>query len=263
LENNYLEENRYYKYDFFYDNCATRIRDILRKGIGEGFEFNLNTQPNDPTTMRKALRPSLAQNPWTQFGIDLVLGMPTDIAATPERLMFLPAYLQQVVARSSINGQPLARHTQVGTEYPKPTWKAGILQQPLWAMCAIAVLGLLCMLHPVINRVFDWLFWSALGIAGCIIFFLWFLTDHQATKNNLNLLWAWPTHLLFGWRKVPTPTGRLYFIIVNIVSVLLAAAWYFLPQELPVAMLPILGLIIAKSYYRARTGGRKPITPLV
>jgi Domain of unknown function (DUF4105) len=264
LEVNYLEENRYYKYDFFYDNCATRLRDIIRKGAGQGFEFNLTTQPTDPPTMRQALRPSLRQSPWTQFGIDLVLGLPTDIQATPERLMFLPAYMQQVVDRSTLNGQPLAAQTRVGPQYKKNTAStSGWLGQPLWVMCAVALLGFLSMLHPLANRIFDWLFWSALGVAGVIIFFLWFLTDHQATKTNLNLLWAWPTHLLFGWRKTPTPTGRLYFIVVNIITVLLLGAWYFLPQELPLAILPIVVLIAAKSYYRARTGGRKPITPLV
>ncbi|MBL7807773.1 MAG: DUF4105 domain-containing protein, partial [Saprospiraceae bacterium] len=54
LQENYKEENRYYKYDFFYDNCATRIRDIVQETFFHQLQLDSSSLP-PKATMRQLL----------------------------------------------------------------------------------------------------------------------------------------------------------------------------------------------------------------
>jgi hypothetical protein len=256
LETNALPENREYKYDFFYDNCATRIRDVIRDAYTAQITWDSTRVPAG-ATMRQLLRPYVLDKPWVSFGFDLVLGIPTDRKATVEAAMFLPDYLHNALAGARLaDGQ-----SAVQAEFCSPIFEEKksekswleALTAPFAVMCGVAVLGLLSMWWPRAERIFDALFWFVLGVAGLIIAFLWLGTDHGATQSNLNLLWAWPTHLLFFWR--PRRNNALtenYFATTSIVAGLLLAAWVFLPQELPYAALPIVILILVKGLVRLR-----------
>jgi len=252
LSVNAREDNRYYKYDFFYDNCATRIRDI----VGETFFHQLgydSTHLLMGTTMRQLLRPYLKPHPWMGFGIDLLLGLPADRRARPEDFMFLPNGMHDVFAHTAIAaGQPLVRGERNVPAQPfvREEFQPDIFERPLWMMCFVALLGLLSMANPRTEHVFDTIFWFVLGLAGLVIALLWFATDHSATKNNLNILWALPTHLLFFWRRNRSEFTQNYFIGVSILAVLVLAFWKWLPQEMPVAALPLVGLVVVKGFWR-------------
>lgn len=251
LEENMLPQNRQYRYDFFYDNCATRIRDIVRKAA---WQITLDFSHVRPgTTMRQLLRPYLVQHPWTQFGIDLVLGMPTDKVARADDYMFLPDGVHRVFENTRLpEGQPLVEkeRTQPQPPFPLKVWQPGILDRPFWVVSAICILGLLSMLHARLERVFDFCFWLALGVAGLIIALLWFATDHVATKMNLNILWALPTHLLFFTFRRRTEWVENYFTAVAALSLLTLVFWNFLPQEMPLEGIPIAMLTVVKGFWR-------------
>ena len=253
LEINALPENRNYKYDFFYDNCASRIRDITRRSLQGQVTFDSSTM-KPGITMRQLLRPYLVQHPWTQFGIDLVLGMPTDKKADLEKFVFLPDNLHDAFAGAKhANGLPLVQSEIKIPEFdfpaePLPTPWSG----PLVAMILVGVIGLLSLLNPRAERIFDTVFWLLIGVAGLIITFLWFFTEHQATKNNLNFFWALPTHLFFFWKYRPTTFRKVYFGITAFLAVLVLVLWNFLPQELPVAALPLVVLVAVKGYRRGK-----------
>ncbi|MFO7596490.1 MAG: DUF4105 domain-containing protein, partial [Desulfocurvibacter africanus] len=91
LQANYLPENRAYRYDFFFDNCSTRPRDILENTLA----LHIGSDKADPNadSFRRLLKAGLADKPWTEFGIDLVLGLPSDRIATPRERLFLPLEL--------------------------------------------------------------------------------------------------------------------------------------------------------------------------
>ena len=256
LETNALPQNRYYKYDFFYDNCATRIRDILR----EGFMYRITLDSSlaqKGSSMRQLLRPYLSDKPWTQFGIDLVLGMPTDRKARADDYMFLPDYVHDVFAATRLDTDiPLVKAEKRIPAVPFPTFefKPWFFGNPFWVMLVVALIGLLSMANPRAERIFDRLFWLVLGLAGFIIAFLWFATDHQATKTNLNILWALPTHLLFFWRRTRSEWVENYFIAAAILAALTLVFWKWLPQELPLAATPIAALVVVKGLWRVRKG---------
>lgn len=252
LEKNALPENRAYKYDFFYDNCATRIRDVVGAALEYRVRYDSSTLTR-PQTMRQLLRPYLARHPWTEFGIDLVLGRSADRVANAEDFMFLPDYVHAMFAKASIDGTvPLVKSERKIPEYsfePQP-FQPGFFSRPLWVMCVVALIGLLCMAHPRNERIFDLVFWPTLGLAGLVMALLWFATDHSATKTNLNMMWALPTHLLFFWRRSRTEVTEMYFVGSAILAALALLFWKFMPQEMPVAAMPLAALVVVKGMWR-------------
>jgi hypothetical protein len=103
LRDNYRPENRFYKYDFFYDNCATRVRDILENTLGGNPGYYTEMTGNG-VTMRQLLHKYLPAKPWLGFGIDLILGTPADKIATVRDYMFLPDYLYLFLGESHHTG---------------------------------------------------------------------------------------------------------------------------------------------------------------
>lgn len=252
LQENYKEENRYYKYDFFYDNCATRIRDILQNTFFFQLQFDTTALPQG-ATMRQLLQPYLNEKPWLDFGIDLVLGLPADRRATASNFMFLPDYVHDLLAKAKTNeGVALVKSNRNIPEEPLLNIRQPLspLDRPLWIMSFVAVIGLLSMANPRTERVFDTIFWFVLGAAGLVMVLLWFATDHSATKSNLNILWAWPTHLLFFWRTRRTGSTENYFTVAALAAALLLIFWKWMPQEMPTPALPLLGLIVVKGLWR-------------
>ncbi len=95
LRINRLPENRYYLYDFFFDNCATRIRDIFTEALERDILYDYQGLEQGQT-FRELLMPYLAEKPWAKLGINLGLGLPADKRATPWDYMFLPDHMMTV-----------------------------------------------------------------------------------------------------------------------------------------------------------------------
>ena len=96
IENNYKPENRNYKYEFFYDNCSSRIRDLLKTVFNEEIKFHSSSKSNK-FTFREIIHEYLKYNPWLELGIDLVLGKKIDVLVNNENLMFLPENVEQIL----------------------------------------------------------------------------------------------------------------------------------------------------------------------
>ena len=102
IETNYLPENQKYKYDFFFDNCATRIRDVVERALPITYaDTNRTIKP-----LRRLLDEYLVEMPWSDFGIDLILGLPADQMGTFRYEMFLPDYLGKNLKHARYQGNP-------------------------------------------------------------------------------------------------------------------------------------------------------------
>ena len=249
LQVNRKPENAYYLYDFFYDNCATRIRDIADTELE--LDWGEDPVPEYSRSFRDMLKPYLESKPWALFGVDLVLGLPSDQEATPWHYMFLPdeMFLAFAQARHA-NGRPLVERYAVVLEQSfipaEPHWL-----NPFLVGWIVFLLGLLSLVKVRVARVFDKIFFSILGLAGLVILFLWFLSDHTATNANLNLLWALPTHLYFifkGNMIYPIGIPRQYFKVVFLLNLFLLVLWPLLPQGFNPAFIPLILLSAVKSF---------------
>ncbi len=251
LEKNALPENRAYKYDFFYDNCSTRIRDILEAALGDKLEYP--DVPNEPdTTFRELLDIYLESHPWSDLGIDLALGAPCDKVANWREKMFLPDYLKKNIGQSKvlIEGE---YQDFVGQESLVIEENAQIINQEkesiLWIFwTAFVLIGVLSIFIRV--QALKWLdiiLFVATGILGILILLLWFATDHGATKWNFNILWALPTWLLAPYFLIGSAKTN-FFKMHAMAMFALVIFWILIPQNLHAVTVPLILILGVRSW---------------
>lgn len=258
LTNNYLPANRFYLYDFFFDNCATRIRDGLEASFPNQLAFNISHFDED-MSFRDLIDLYLVPQPWSDYGIDLALGAPIDQEATPYQYMFLPDYLSKGLGNATIaqNGgtKPLTlKQTVIYEREPVPFIAGWFTPQLLfWVLLVVvAALTVADLVKRRRSRVFDMVLFFVLGLLGLLLFLLWFATDHQATAYNFNLLWALPTHVVIAFflgSKVLRGWVRKYMLATAALAAIALLGWPLWPQAYHAAFLPIMLLIILRAAY--------------
>lgn len=253
LFENLAEENRYYKYDFFYDNCSTRLRDIIFKTKTDQ-AFNPPQFVANGLTFRDHLHTYLdrAEMKWTRLGIDVILGLKADRKMSVSNVMFLPEFLAKGVSATAVNGQKLVFEENIllPDQQPAPTSDSFLLN-PFFISLIIAILMLLPLGNNIpaygkFQRVLQKVVFISVGLLGLLILFLWVGTDHQTMRNNLNLFWAFPLHLVLVFKENNLPVWLKRYTILypaSVVVLLLVAA--FVPGLIPFAIYP---LIIAMAY---------------
>jgi hypothetical protein len=245
LVENYEPENRTYRYDFFYDNCATRVRDIIRKSSSLPVEFTYVRAQE--WTFRDAIQRYLDHMPWSDFGIDLALGLPCDKVMGKEDVMFLPDSVMKDFSFASYGQGLLVKPVSEVLPFEYELNDNSLLTP-------INVFGLLFFLQLIIGFIIfkkknsftaiDRLLMLVVGLIGVMVFFLWFFTDHTATKWNLNLIWANPINFVLVFISWKRNWVKLYFKWNTLLLLLLVVSWFFIPQRLHLAALPmVLGLI--------------------
>jgi hypothetical protein len=226
LEHNYRPENRDYKYDFFFNNCATKIGDVLQEALGQNLHFN-EGHLEKKYTFRELIHQNLTTNSWSSFGIDLALGAVIDRTATVREHMFLPLYVMEQLANTTLYKHNLVIRERTILTSVKKEGSGYFLASPLFWILAMALFVLVITYidfkHNIRSRILDSVLFFITGLAGTLLIFLWFFTDHTATANNFNILWVFPLNLIVG------------FIIVKKNN---APAW------LPKYLLIVLGLLI-------------------
>jgi hypothetical protein len=249
LENNSKPENRLYKYDFFYDNCATRIRDVLEKVADGKVDYKTADQH---LSFREMLFPYLTHTPWTKFGINLILGLTSDKQATPWDYMYLPEYMQEAFQSATIvNDGNERKLVKSGKQYltSRLSFTNNKADDPI-VIFSIILLVFIGITFVEIKRarVFNWinkLIFTISCLAGLFLLFMWLGTDHIATAQNMNVLWLLPAQLLFlislrvkgGSLK---NLNRAALVYQSLVSVILL----FWPQEAELSF-TIIALIFA------------------
>lgn len=253
LEKNHLPENRTYKYDFFYNNCATKIWDVLHEVYGERLHFQEDYIPT-LYTFRELIHQNLKTNSWSAFGIDLALGAVIDKKATPAQHMFLPEYVQSQLEHSLLDGTSLVKQQTSLYEAQPQEPTSQFLSTPLFW---ILVLSLWIVLITYMNfkrnkrsRWLDVLLFLLTGLAGCLIFFLWFLTDHTATVLNFNILWAFPLNLILPiFFAKRTPWFKNYVRLLMGLLVLVIILGLFKIQVFSPLLLPLIIALGIRYFY--------------
>lgn len=253
LAENLKEENKYYQYDFFFDNCTTRLRDLIVK-YKQPAPVLPAVRPAD-MRFRQAIHEYLdkGNQQWSKLGIDILLGARTDRVMTAAEQQFLPDNLMMALD-SNRNGQLVSSSQNLYTLEAQPAGKNPFTPFVFFS----ALLVLFVILHflagkkfPLLMAGLDGMLFFLTGLLGFILIFMWVGTDHSMTKNNYNLLWALPTHLFIsffiGSKKAWV---KKYFSFTIIAGVLLLISWYFLPQQLNVALVPFVLLLMFRSWAR-------------
>jgi hypothetical protein len=248
LVNNYKPENRAYLYDFFFDNCATKIKEVLVKNVDSELVFN-NPKNFQPQTFRTLIQNQLDANSWGSVGIDIALGSVIDQPATPEEHMFLPQYIHSFFEEATFknNQQNLVKQDRLVYEKRELKTSKNILFSPFVVFGFLGILILTITFLDYKNqrrtKILDLLIFSITGLIGVFILLLWFATDHSATAQNYNLLWALALNLLVIG-QVAKQTPKLWFIkylkFLIIMLCLLTFHWLVGIQVFALALIPLL-----------------------
>ncbi|MCL2329094.1 MAG: DUF4105 domain-containing protein, partial [Bacteroidetes bacterium] len=234
LRINYEPQNRKYLYNFFYDNCATRVRDIFVtmfadtsfaetlqwRGIPEtsftnglwgagwisAMHNHLETTPQP--TFRSLIHVYTARNPWLQNGIALGLGTPADRTVTEFESMFLPdclfLYAQEAYIVSDGIGKErkLVRETNVllGDSLSLIDEFMWLTPNLVFWFLAIIFIGIAFIEYRTKKHLYwlDSLLYFKLGVLGILVWFLSFFSVHPAVFPNIHVLWASPLHIVFA-----------------------------------------------------------------
>ena len=257
LENNSLPENQTYRYDYFYNNCSSKVRDVFAEVFKDQIRFDGSFIKTN-YTIRDLTDIYLQQQPWGDLGIDICLGLPMDKKATPYEYMFLPDYLESSFDHATLNGSPIVKQKiAVYESVPEATSFHWYHPWIVWGVIFLLVsfLSYRDWKRRKTTKWFDITLFGILGLLGWLLLILWTATDHKAAANNFNLLWALPFHLfaaiaLFK-KNIPAWT-HTYFRVIVIITASLLAGWALLPQQMNSYLLPLMFIILMRTLLLSR-----------
>ncbi|MBR8783868.1 hypothetical protein IX308_000026 [Porphyromonas levii] len=231
---NALPENRDYQYNFYFDNCATRPRDLLEEAIGD-IKYQLN--PSALPTFREAIRDKSHSAVWYTMGADLCLGWKTDRQMSLRDAAFLPSYLEQELD-SALRGdtnEPIVTKKVVWVEQSKTISNPYEAWRIPWFVFVILIVLLQIRPTSKIQILYHRAIYTLLGIGGVTIWFLAFISEHPHTWPNANMLFMHPFWFVLAittynkrWGK---PNKWLYF--GNFVAIVIYLILGLFLQELP------------------------------
>lgn len=254
---NLRPENVWYHYDFFYDDCSTRIRDLLEKAIGKNLVYPVEKEEEMPT-FRDMINKYQVQYPWLQFGIDLLIGSPAEKKADLRARMFLPDDLMSGLSASLVirNGQQtsLLESPVSLLDFNPPVVKNYFLLSPffIFSMCFIVVFFISFLIRSRAgNNLLDFVIFFIFSLLAVLMIFFNFFTDHVQTHANLNIIWLNPVLficfiLILLYRK-----GQLWFRLNFYIMALFIVTHLFLPQAFNIADYPLILILLLRSFARS------------
>lgn len=228
---NYMPENRIYRYNYFYDNCTTRARDMIEQAFGGKLSYvhgDTACLPSEPS-YRQLIHSYTANYPWAQVGNDICLGCKADMATDWRERQFLPMEmmgdLEGATVTDSGRTMPAVLLTQTVVEGRQQTVEKGGGVSPTICAALLLVLTVIVSLAEWKSgrwlRFYDVLLMTVQGLAGVVILALLF-SQHPTTSTNLQALLLNPLPLLFvysvvrgrptRWWRVSAVLSVLFFI---------------------------------------------------
>lgn len=247
LRINMLKENREYKYDFFFDNCSTRLRDLFENAV-DSLEVKGDTKR---LTFRDLIKEHQYGMPWSDFGIDIIIGAKADVESSIKDQMFLPLYLKDVLSKTKIQrvGDEVALLGDVhevlsfSKEAERRLQRSWFTPELVFALVALFLIVARIpyraqeRLPKWINSV-DLTILFILAILGSLVAFMWWGTDHVPTKSNWNMLWLNPLLFIpvfFSVSKQKWLKYIIYFLIGICLIALVNVGIQVLPQQFNIA----------------------------
>lgn len=251
LMDNYKPENRIYRYNYFTNNCATKIRDIVDDSVDNQIQWSESGQNE---TYRTLIEPYLEPWPWIKLGIDLLLGVPADYRITNYDKMCLPDHLSE--------GFNDAKFQNIAIVQPQKILLNGKLQKLsgfTW-FDPMLVFGLLLILvyfltrfefqNQLSLRFFDFTLYLVLGLAGIIVAFMSLVSVHPTVFPNFHLLWLFPSHIIISIFILLNSKKKWllrYRQILGYVTLLLLALLMLRIQSYSFSIVPVLGIVLLRS----------------
>ena len=227
LAENLKPENRIYRYNYFYDNCSTRPRDIIEKCLNGRLEY---AQREDYTpSYREMVSLCTRNHPWATFGNDMLLGVKADFATDLREQEFLPENLMYDFDHAQIYAageyRPLVKERRIpvlpGVQVIEQDFPLSPMECALILLALTVVIMLIEWKSGKRQVWYDVILMTIQGLAGCVLFVMLF-SQHPTTSTNLQILLLNPLPLFFipsvirqnvtRWQKILLTMIILYLI---------------------------------------------------
>lgn len=253
---NLRPENRYYRYNYVKNNCATLPINVIEKAIGQPILFG---EPQidgaQEWTFRQEMRHFHKNYPWYQFGIDLALGSGIDYKLSTREKGFAPEALQQMLSIATItdstgNTIPLVKQTKIlnagapnGAQLRATPWIQSPMCASLIIFCIVLSFTILDIKRCHTTRWLDSLLFLIFAFMGCVITFLVFKSTHEATSPNWLIVWLNPIAFIPAigiWLKKCKFMVLCYHFANFVALFLLIIIWNWIEQVANVAFWPLI-----------------------
>ena len=248
---NIRPENQSYLYNFFEDNCATRICTLLEREFPT-IKWNENYQP---TTWRQLIFQYADGNSWIGYGIHLGLGLPADTIMSTRQMMFVPDYLGKALETATHDGKQLSpQNEQIlrASQVSKTAWwdNSALF---LWILAVLFAVQTIIELKKDKRCIWcDVVFYTVTGFVGCVIWFISFVSIHSLVFPNCDTIWLTPFHFIFAITlMIPALQNRTkwyYIFAAGMIFVYLAVS-VIVGQYIAPSSWPLMLIFISRSVY--------------
>ena len=222
LKENLMPENRIYRYNYFYDNCSTRPRDIVEKCIEGKLEYAVR---DDYTpSYREMVHICVRNHPWAAFGNDLLLGVRSDLKTRLREQEFLPENLLYDFDRAKIYSdgayRPLVKERRMAVPPGVQLIEQDFPLSPTECAIILLVISILILIyewkHKKTLKYWDGALMLLQGLAGCVLFVMLF-SQHPTTSTNLQILLLNPIPLYFIPAIIKRRQSRWWIILATMI----------------------------------------------
>jgi len=264
IQENLKPENVKYRYDFFYDDCSTRVRDLLENAVGD----NLLYPPEDirnQTTFAKEIERFSKRSPWLDFGIDMLMGREGRKRTTLRDRMFLPDELSkglsQLVIRRDGLMVPLLANPVTVVESTAVWQKTNVMLTPISVFSFLLIIVLILsatLKSKLANNIMDIIIFFLFSVLAVMIFFFNFFTDHVQMRGNLHILWLSPFVITSLIALILDKEFLWSFRTVFVFTIIFTALAILMPRSINPAFIPLSLILAVRSLVR----GKYPWNPL-
>jgi hypothetical protein len=257
INENLRPENIKYRYDFFFDNCATRVRDIVAASATDTVIFPVREKKK---TFRQLIDPYQKVLPWLDLGADMLLGLQADRKATAFDEMFLPVMLRDnmqntVIVHSGLQ-EPLVGPVEIVSDISAPARlaKTWVPQAVFYLVLVFVILLTFVFKRPGLEKAADFVLYFIYSVLAVLIVFTNIFSEHDALHFNLlflgiNIL----IPVLFGYLFSKRKAIRLSRVALGL-SVLWIPASLIAGQGINPAILPIVLIIMVRLFRHCEFG---------
>ena len=258
LNENSLPENAEYLYDPYFNNCATKLRDIAKVILGNKIQFP-SSFSNENFTLRQLMNQELPWNTWGSFGINLALGNTLDKELIADNYMYLPDYVHKGFQKATITENkittPLVLEERQLLRYTEKQIKIQ-WYNPFFVFSLLLLITIVVTFRDqkrnIRSKWLDFTLFFVTGVLGIIICFLWFFTDHYTAPNNFNLLWAFVLNFFVAFillkSRIPSWTSKYLLFYLFLLFGAIVTSFIGL-QQFSNAVFPIMALLFLRTFY--------------
>ena len=257
LSTNSKEANKFYEYNYFENNCSTKIADLFNEILEEDIKNEgLHKTNVGPNSYRKLVYENINPNSWGALGIDICLGAVIDKNINSKDELFLPYNLKSYfdeLGNSNIRNGNLVTTSVLFGEYSKYT---ETLISPVYFLLILSLIIISITYIDYLRRtrsvLLDSIVLLVTGTIGLLLIYLWFFSNHTASAWNYNLLWAIPFNLILFIELLKSKQKKWvisYLKLIVIMLLLMCLHWIVGVQVFNISLISLILALIIRYFY--------------